>query len=55
MCSLRVRVWVGDLVLSDVCEASCVRVYVRVCMCVYVCVFVCVYADKVHTVQFVRI
>ena len=41
MCLLRVRGWVGDLVLSDVCEASCARactfarVFVRVCVLVF--------------------
>ena len=42
MCSLRVRVWVVDLMLSDVCEASCVYLCVCARACVYVCVCVCV-------------
>ena len=37
MCFLRVSVWVGDLVLSDVCVASCVSVSVSVSVSVCVC------------------
>ena len=51
MCLLRVRGWVGDLVLSDVCEASCVRARVCVLVCERdresMCARACVYADKV--------
>ena len=36
------KVWVGDLVLLDVCEASCV------CVCVCVCVSVCVFGSVTH-------
>ena len=32
--------WVGDLVLSDVCEASCARA--PTCMCMCVCARACV-------------
>ena len=38
MCLLRVRGWVGDLMLSDVCETSCVSARARAA-CVCVCVF----------------
>ena len=36
MCLLSVKLWVGDLVLSDVCEASCLCLRARACVRVLV-------------------
>ena len=43
VCLLRVRGWVGDLMLSDICEASCVHARVCVCVCVCVCAYIYIY------------
>ena len=45
LCSLRVRLSVGDLVFSDVCETSCMCLCVFACVCVCVCVCICVFGS----------
>ena len=46
MCSLGVRLRVGDLVLLDVCVTICARACTFARVFVRVCASLCVYADK---------